>query len=252
MQNDPARRINRPAEGNNLHGACGSLKKLVPNSTVEPYLLWQTTPSVLDELGLRGISTGTPEACGSRRRASGRSTTTPPLSGSGAVWGAYAELGYTFRASWAPRLYAEHTFGSGASDPADGVAGGFVDLFPTAHLWYGYNDMVGWRNLKNIRIGSQFKPTGNVSVRLDYHSFWLADKADGLYNVAGRRSVAAPVGGATDAKVGDEVDATFAVHLTRTMTVGGGIGYMFAGPFLDANSPGSGNTFTFLFFGNKF
>ena len=168
------------------------------------------------------------------------------------AWGAYAELGYTFRAAWVPRPYAEYTFGSGDSDPADGVAGGCADLFPTARLWYGYNDMVGWRKLKNIRIGSQFKPNGKISVRLDYHSFWLADKADGLYNVAGRRSVAARVGGATAAKVGDEVDATFAVPLTPIMTVGGEIGYMFAGPFPDANSPGSGNTFTFLFFGYKF
>ena len=63
--------------------------------------------------------------------------------------------------------------------------------------------MVGWRNLKNFRIGSQLKPIGKLSVRLDHHSFWLAEKADGLYNVAGRRTVAAPEGGAADAKVGD-------------------------------------------------
>ncbi|MDE0125454.1 MAG: hypothetical protein OXN97_12850 [Bryobacterales bacterium] len=81
---------------------------------------------------------------------------------------------------------------------------------------------------------------------------WLADKADGFYKVVGRRIVAATVGGTTDAKVGDEVDATFAVPLTPIMTVGGGIGYMFAGLFFDANSPGSRNTFTFLFFGYKF
>lgn len=114
------------------------------------------------------------------------------------------------------------------------------------------DQLIGWRNLKNLRIGSQFKPTGKVSVRLDYHLLWLADKANGFHNVAGRRTVAAPVGGATDAKVGNEVDATFTVPLTPIMTVGGGIGYMFAGLFLHANSPGSGYTFTFLFFGYKF
>ena len=119
-----------------------------------------------------------------------------------------------------------NTFGSGDSEPADGVAGGFVDLFPTAHLWYGDNDMVGWRNLNIIRIGSLVKSTGKVSVRLDYHSFRLTDKADGVNRVARMRTVA--------------------------MLIRGGIGYMFAGPSLDANSPGSGNTFTFLFGGCKF
>ena len=110
----------------------------------------------------------------------------------------------------------------------------------------------GWRNPKSIPIGSLFKTTGKISVRLDYHSFWPADKADGPYNVAGRRTVAAPVGGATEAKVGDEMDVTLTVPLTPIMTVGGGIGYMFAGPLIDANSPGSGNTFTLLFCGCKF
>ena len=44
----------------------------------------------------------------------------------------------------------------------------------------------------------------------------------------------------------EEVDAALAVPLAPIMTAGGGIGHMFAGPFLEANSPDSGNTFTFL------
>ena len=112
--------------------------------------------------------------------------------------------------------------------------------------------MVGWRNLKNVRVGSQLMPIRKLSVLLDYHSFWLADKADGLYYVAGRRTVTVPAAGATDAKIGDEMDATLTVPLTSTLTVGGGLGYMFPGPFLKAHSPGSGNTFTFLFVGYKF
>ncbi len=260
VQNSPGRRINQSAEGNNLHGAYGALKKLVPGSTVEPYVLWQTTPSVVDELGVRGDLDR--YTAGARIWAKGIG----PLDYNVAIarqwgslgsarisaWGAYAEIGYTLKARWSPRLYAEYTFGSGDSDPADGVSGGFVDLFPTAHLWYGYNDMVGWRNLKNLRIGSQLKPLGKVSLRLDYHWFWLADRSDGLYNVAGRRTVAAPGGGAADSKIGDEVDATFALPLTPILSVGGGFGYMFPGPFLKANSRGSGNTFTFLFLGYKF
>ena len=38
---------------------------------------------------------------------------------------------------------------------------------------------------------------------------------------------------------------------TVAMLIRGGIGYMFAGPFLEAKSLGSGNTFTFPFFGYK-
>ena len=260
VQNVPGRRINQSAEGNNLHGMYGSWKELVPKSTVDTYVFWQTTPSVLDELQLRGdldrytggvriwsksIGPFDYNAAFARQWGSLGSTDI-------SAWGAYAELGYTLQVPWTPRLYAEYTFGSGDSDPNDRVTGGFSDLFPTAHIWYGYNDLVGWRNVKNIRIGAQFKPTRKLSFRLDYHSFWLAEKSDGLYNVAGRQTVAAPAGGAADAKIGDEVDMTFAVPLTPIMTVGGGIGHMFVGPFLQENSLGSGNTFSFLFFGYKF
>jgi hypothetical protein len=66
-----------------------------------------------------------------------------------------------------------------------------------------------------VRLGTQFKPHAKLGVRLDYHSFWLANKNDGLYNAGGVRTVAAPSGGAADSKIGDEFDATFTVPLTR-------------------------------------
>lgn len=115
-----------------------------------------------------------------------------------------------------------------------------MDLFPTAHVFYGYNDLASWRNLENLRLGAQAKPLRKLAVRFDYHSFWLADTNDGLYNVAGRRTVVAPT---------DEVDATYTLPLTAILTLGGGIGHMCPRPFLESNTPGSGNTFTFLFLG---
>ena len=200
VQNNPNRRVNLSAEGANLHGLYGAVKNVIPKSTIEPFMLWQTTPLVADELAFRGDLdryTG-----GVRIWAKGLNgwdynvavvTQWGDLASADiGAWGSYAELGYTIRAPWSPRVYAEYTFGSGDSDASDGKAGGFVDLFPTAHLWYGYNDLVGWRNLKNVRIGTQFKPHSKVGLRLDYHSFWLANKNDGLYNVAGRPTVAAP------------------------------------------------------------
>ena len=260
VQNDPNRRINQSAEGNNLHGFYGVMKKLIPGSTVEPYVLWKTTPLVMNELNLRGDLdryTG-----GVRIWATGLG----PLdynfafvkqwgSMAGAeigAWGSYAELGYTFDGPWEPRLYTEYTFGSGDQDATDGKIGGFVDLFPTAHGLYGFNDLVGWRNLKNIRVGAQLTPTPKIGLRFDYHSFWLANKNDGLYNVSGSPSVAAPLGGATDTSVGDEVNAAITIPLNSVLTLGAGIGHMFPGPFVKANSQGNSNTFTFLFFSYKF
>ena len=260
VQNDPARRLNLSPEGNNLHGFYGAIKNVMPKSTIEPYVLWKTTPSVVNELGLRGDLdryTG-----GVRIWGKGLGNWDYNLAlikqwgdAAGAdisAWGSYAILGYSFPARMAPRAYAEYTFGSGDNDAADGTIGGFDDLFPTAHLYYGYNDLVGWRNLKNLRFGAEVAPYKKLKISLDHHSFWLASKNDGLYNVAGARTVAAPEGGAAEAKIGDEVDVTFTLSLSPTVTLGGGVGHMFPGRFLEANTQGHSNTFSFLFVGYRF
>lgn len=254
VQNDPSRRINQSAEGNNLHGIYGSFKRVIPNVILEPYVLWQTTPVVANELNIRGDldrytagmrvwndDLGAWDYNAAFVRQWG-SMANAPIE----AWGYYAELGHTFDASLAPRLFAEYTFGSGDEDPNDGKVGGFVDIYPTAHRWYGYNDLVGWRNVKNIRLGTQLWPSSKVRLQFDFHSFWLANKRDALYNVGGRLSVRAPEGGAAETKIGDEVNATVTYNVNKLIGIEAVAGYMFPGPFLKANSPGHGNTFTYL------
>ena len=45
---------------------------------------------------------------------------------------------------------------------------------------FASDNLDGWRNVKNIRIGSLFQSTGKDSVRLDCDSIRLADEVDGL------------------------------------------------------------------------
>jgi len=104
---------------------------------------------------------------------------------------------------------------------------------------------------QNLRLGSQFKPLPGLKLGLDYHFFWLANPNDALYNAGGRATVRPPAGGAADTKAGEELDFTFSIPLSRMILFGGGVGHMFPGPFLKANSGGDGNTFTFLFIAYK-
>ena len=254
VQNDPERRINQSAEGNNLHGIYAALENLIPGSTVEPYFLWQTTPVVVNELNIRGdldrYTTGVrawAEALGPWDY--NMAIVGQQGSAAGALiqaWGYYLELGYSIDRQASPRLYVHYNFGSGDEDPEDGRIGGFVDLYPTAHRWYGYNDLVGWRNIRNLRLGAQVRPHAKLGLQFDLHSFWLVSRHDALYNVGGRLSVAPPPEGAANTKIGDEVNVTFTWPLTELISLGGGVGYLFPGPFLKANSPGVGNTFSYL------
>jgi hypothetical protein len=260
VENNPHRRINVSPEGNNLHGFYGAVRRVIPKSTIEPYWLWKTTPFVSTELGRGGDldrHTGGVRIWGKDLARWDYNLAVARQWGDVAgnrisAWGSYAELGYTLPLRWTPRAYAEYTFGSGDADPNDGRIGGFDDLYPTAHLWYGYNDVVGWRNLKNVRLGLQLQPHSKVKTSFDYHSFWLASRRDGLYNAAGKLTVRTPQEGAAETKIGDEVDVTFTVPLTAVITLGGGLGHLFPGPFLEQNSAGHGNTFSFVFLAYRF
>ncbi len=254
VQNDPGRRINQSLEGNNLHGVYAALGGIVPQSTIEPFVLWQTTPHSMNELQMRGgldrytagvriwgEGLGPWDYDAAFVRQTGDVADAPIK-----AWGYYGELGYAIDSTGKPRLYTKYNFGSGDSDPNDGVTGGFVDVYPSAHRWYGYNDLVGWRNIRNLQLGAEVNPHKRLRLQFDFHSFWLVSARDALYNVGGRLSVAPPESGAADKKVGDEVNATFSLPVSDSVGVTGGIGYMFPGPFVKANSPGHGNTFSFL------
>ena len=259
VQNDPAVRINRSMEGNNLHGVYGAIENVIPGSTLEPYLLLRSAASVVNELNQRGELNR--YTMGLRAWAKGLGPWDYNLAlvrqwgdMAGAVidaWGYYVELGYSIDAESSPRLYVRYNFGSGDEDGGDGRVGGFDNLYPTAHFLYGHNDLVGWRNLRNIRLGAEIKPHPKFGLQFDFHSFWLATGNDALYNVAGVLSVA-PLGGTADLKIGNELDAAFTVPVSKAVNLGGGIGYMFPGPFLKANTPGHGNTFTYLVASYKF
>ena len=260
VRNDPNRRLNRSAEGEYLHGLYGSLENVIPGSTLEPYLLWQTKSSVVNELngygdldrytmGLRawGKGLGPWDYNAALVRQWGQAAGADIQ-----AWAGYGELGYSIEARLNPRLHVQYNFGSGDKDPGDGRVEGFVDLYPTTAFVYGRANRVGWRNHKSLRLGSEFKPHSKLTLLLEFNSFWLASRTDALYSPGGQVAVAPPTGGARDAKVGNEVDAVFTVPVTANFSLGGGLARMLPGPFLKANSPGHAFTYSYLFTSYKF
>lgn len=260
VRNDPNRRLNRSVEGEYLHGLYGSLENVIPGSTLEPYLLWQTKSSVVNELnahgdldrytvGLRawGKGLGPWDYNAALVRQWGQAAGADIQ-----AWAGYGELGYSIEARLNPRLYVHYNYGSGDKDPGDGRIEGFDNLYPTTAFLYGRANRVGWRNHKGLRLGSEFKPHSKLTLLLEFHSFWLASRTDALYTNVGRVSVAPPPGGARDAKVGNEVDAVFSVPVTANFSLGGGVAHMLPGPFVKANSPGHPFTYSYLFTSYKF
>lgn len=148
---------------------------------------------------------------------------------------------------WKPIAVAEFNFASGDRRPGDGAVGTFDQLYPTNHGIYGIVDQVGRRNTKNTRLGLWFTPGHHLSLKTEGHSFWLANRFDGLYGAGGGVVIPGVAGGAASTDIGREVDLSADWKPSNHYEVGFQVGHLFPGSFLRNNSPGSGRTFYTVF-----
>ena len=246
VQNDPARSVNRSDMDNGFHGAYARVRTGIDALVVEPFLLWRTYAAVGTVPEGDRYSAGM-RLVGRIRRLESALVVIEQWGERGAddiaARAVLASAAYPIAAPWTPRIYAEYNYASGDGTPGDGTLEAFDDMYPTGHLYYGYNDLVGLRNLHNVRVGASVVPWRRLTLAIDVHTFRLATPDDHLYNAAGVATVTVPAGGAAHGSVGREVDVSFTLPVAQTLSFSGGVGRLFAGPFLEAHSPGADNTF---------
>ena len=149
---------------------------------------------------------------------------------------ATAGVGYHFKdVAWNPTLWAYYDYASGDSTPNSGTAHTFNQLFPFGHNYLGWTDLVGRQNIHDLNAHLYLYPSKWATLWLQYHSFWLADKHDSLYNAAGNAS-RRDASGAAGNRVGNEVDTVVNFHLTPRSDLLVGYSQLFGGNFLNATS----------------
>jgi len=154
------------------------------------------------------------------------------------------QLGYTCeKTSGKPRVTIGCDYASG-DNRFGGDVQTFNQLFPLAHAYTGYIDVLGRQNIIDLSTGVSLKPMAKLTVKADGHYFRRADGGDALYNAGG-----APFrpGGASSSKdVGSEIDLTakyqFGPHLIGIC----GYSHFFAGDFIEGSGPDSDIDFGYL------
>jgi hypothetical protein len=137
-------------------------------------------------------------------------------------------LGYNFKdARWNPTVWAYYDFASGGRNGA----GTFNHLFPFGHYYLGWIDQVGRQNIHDLNFHLYLYPTRWLTTWLQFHSFWLADRRDALYNAAGVATRRSPSGTA-GTHVGEEVDVVLNFHLTKHADLLTGYSHLWGGEFL--------------------
>jgi hypothetical protein len=244
-----AQGISHHQEGNNIYGAYGGIDHLIPNSSIEPFVLWRVQPSVAIET-TAGVKTGRQDekAYGIRFKGvaiRGLDYTAQWIGEHGhdgpngiAAWGTTLGAGYRVDRLWAkPRVFWQYDYASGDKNPTDGTHGTFDTMYPTAHDRFGITDQFGWQNIIAQRVGLTIEPRHRWTVTGQYLDFWLASATDALYNTSGV-AIVRDATGKSGTHIGHEADVYTWYELNRHVNVGVGLGHIFGGQFLEKTTKG--------------
>ena len=234
-------------QGNNLHGAYGSLGSILKGSKIEPYVLYRTDHLRASHSWTSGIRTAGAagaawnyelELIGQRGAIS-----TTPLHGSAAT----VQVQRHFDLRWKPTLLGEFNYASGDKNPTDKVINTYDQLYPTNHGIYGVVDIMGRRNTKNGRAGLWLKPKSWLTTKAEVHTFALASRFDALYSAGGGAIIPAVAGGARSTDVGREIDLIADFKLNPHYDIGAQYGHLIPGAFVRTYSPGASRNFYAFF-----
>jgi hypothetical protein len=142
---------------------------------------------------------------------------------------ATAGLGYHMKGvPWNPTIWGYYDYASGGTG---GTVNTFNQLFPFGHYYLGWIDQVGRQNVHDVNVHLYLYPAKWLTVWVQGHSFYLANRRDALYNAAGNAVRRDPTGRA-GAEIGQEVDVVLNFHASKHADVLVGYSHLFGGDFL--------------------
>jgi hypothetical protein len=164
------------------------------------------------------------------------------------AFAAHVGLGYTLDSSWLPRFGIAYNFGTGDDDPADREIQTFQNLFPTNHKFYGQMDVFSWQNMHDLEFSVKMQPAKTVTVKAEYHAFWLETTEDVWYRANGVTPVRAPsaLTRAAGNYAGSEVDLIITWNVNKHLQIEGGYSHFFAGDYLADTGPSDDADFGYV------
>jgi len=250
--------ISHHQQGNNIYGLYGRIENLIPDSSLEPFVLLRVQPSLVLEPALSN-KTGKEDMQTYGIRLKGRAHTRLDYSVEAArqagkdgaepirAWGLNGGASYEFRSAPAdPRIFAQYDYASGNPTPGDGVHRTLDTLYPTAHDRFGIADLFGWQNIRDVRGGATVMPHRRWTVTGQYLDFWVASTADAVYNTSGGSIVHGNVPAGIGSHLGQEVDVYSWYELNRHFNIGVGYGRFGAGAFLAQLTTGHVYSYPYL------
>ena len=157
------------------------------------------------------------------------------------AWASSLRVNYQHDAK--TKFYVEGNAASGGTRGDTSLT--FDQFYATNHTKYGILDAQGWRNMKGLTLGVNYKPTKALSLNAEYHRFglWAADDAwysDGGKPNKGDGFTFKDATGSKGTDVGGEIDFWGSYELDKHSAFEAGISWFKPGAFIKAFA-GAGN-----------
>jgi hypothetical protein len=246
--------FDKPTGGFYLHGAYGTFASLIPNTRLEPFVLFKTSPvkslqglsgrEILVAPGIR--ATGHLPAHfdynvhGTLERGGYVNDTIH--AGAGYVMAGYTATGLP----WSPHLEPEYDYASGNPDRNPFRVSTFDQFYPSNHNVFGLTDLFGWQNIKQRRLNLDMQPNENWSLLFQGESLHAATTRDSVYNGAAAVVVSPPAGGFRSDDIGSEFDASLRYASRTHLVFEAGVGHWWPGALMTANNHGAAETLTYF------
>ena len=153
------------------------------------------------------------------------------------------DLTWSRTTAWSPSIGVgvDRASGTGAGDVAQ--SGTWDQLYPLAHAYAGYADVLGRRNLMEERLVAQISPRPTVRIRISAHAFQRASSFDAAYDPSG--GILRAAGTSASDWIGTEGDATVQWRIGRHVRLDGGGARFAPGQFM--RDTGAARPYSWLF-----
>ncbi len=155
------------------------------------------------------------------------------------AYGASGKAGFTLATAWEPRIGGQYTWGSGDSNPTDGIHGTFDGVYGGRDIFfYGYLNLFFWANLRDAEFDLRVTPHRTLTGFVELHQFSLDRPADAWYTT-GLKPYRRDPTGRSGTDLGQELDLRLVWNPSSHLELMVALGYFVPGRFVDNTGPAS-------------
>ena len=242
--------LDKHGAGLTFHGVEGNIKSLLPNTSLQPFVLVRALPRVISQQGKAGTQTEVTfgsawdaklplgfDTSGTGALQRGSYSNNSIHAGAAILRGGYEAA----KLPWKPHIEAEYDYATGNPHTNPQRIGTFDQQYPSNHNAFGLVDLFGRQNIKQDRLSLTLAPASNLSVLIQGGSLHVASVKDGVYTGSGSRLFAAPAGGFQHDGIGTEFDASakYIFKFDKALVLNVGMGHFFPGSVMTSSGHGT-------------